>query len=221
MALPAAAHAQAGQQSPALTPDLSLKAKPGSGGRLALTFTGRSRRLLRFVKGKQIYVRCSVVPSTNLLADPPLTSTRRVKKPHGSRLKLRFKALARYDFCMVYSLRQGAFAFVSLTDHGRTYVDYNLRALEIAAALAMIYGESSATGKPPLTDVAVSRLKPLIVALPTRDAVPPRGQIGYWSDGSAIALAAVAADGTRLFYTLDGGSIETQNISQYLAFDAS
>lgn len=207
------AEAQFDRNSNSLKPDTSLKASKGN-GRLTLKFTAASKKKLRRTRGT-LYVRCTVAGSPNFLADGPLGTTRKVAKPKGSTLKLKMKSISRYDLCSVTSLRDGPIAITALTATGELTVERYLRALEVYGAFLLVYGEST-TGKPPVTAAAVAKLGPLIVALPDRNATPPPGKVGYWSDGVDLALVTIAADGTRLFYVLERGQIESQNISVYM-----
>lgn len=207
------AEAQFDRGAASLKPDTSLKASKGN-GRLTLKFTAASKKKLRRTRGT-LYVRCTVAGSPNFLSEGPLGTTRKVGKPKGSTIKLKMRAVSRYDLCSVASLRDGPIAITALTPAGEQTVERYLRAVEVYAAFLLIYGES-ATGKPPLTAAAVAKLGPLLVALPDRNGTPPAGRVGYWSDGVDLVLVNIAADGTRLFYVLEHGQIESQNISVYM-----
>ena len=57
-----------------------------------------------------------------------------------------------------------------------------------------------------------------IVALDGPGASPPRGKVGYWTDGVRDVVAAVSAAGRRLFVEAERDVIRT-NVLGYLAAD--
>jgi hypothetical protein len=77
---------------------------------------------------------------------------------------------------------------------------------EIRAAL-----KSGGTA-PSSTDIA-ARFDESVVALSSRDDIPPSGKVGVWSDGEETIVAAERADdGRRMWVELDGGRLGPHNL---------
>jgi hypothetical protein len=69
-------------------------------------------------------------------------------------------------------------------------------------------------GEPaPSVEAIASLFGPRVVALSSRAAVPPRQQVGVWTDGHAIVAKERAPDGRLLFVTLNGVLIGASNIA--------
>jgi hypothetical protein len=70
----------------------------------------------------------------------------------------------------------------------------------------------------PSSKEIASRFDESVVALESRDAMPPPGKIGVWSGGSQTIVAAERADdGRRMYVTLDRGRIGAHDLDE-LAF---
>ncbi len=96
---------------------------------------------------------------------------------------------------------------VARTALGRTRIDEFGRHFDVTVVFAgaLSFSENGPATIEELQGVLGSD----IVALATRDAVPRRGTVGYWTDGEAILVAAVTRAGIRRFISLDGDVYST------------
>jgi len=84
--------------------------------------------------------------------------------------------------------------------------------------LKEIRAQLKAGGTAPSTAEIASRFDASVVALATRDELPPVGKVGVWSDGAQTIVAAQRADdGRRMYVTLEHGRIGQHNLNE-LAF---
>jgi hypothetical protein len=103
---------------------------------------------------------------------------------------------------------------VARTATGRTRVDEVGRAVDVSIALAAVFAAAEGEGAPAFADVE-RYLGDEVVELPARDAAPPRGVVGYWTDGEAMLVASVTRAGVRRFISFDGDVYSTNLPDQY------
>jgi len=103
---------------------------------------------------------------------------------------------------------------VSFTEAGRRHFEDSAAAFGLA-----LFARSPATFRlrrqpPPLTADELRReFGSRIAALPSRNALPPRGMIGYWADGSDVLLRRVSSSGRRLEIVIGAnGGVRSENI---------
>jgi len=90
---------------------------------------------------------------------------------------------------------------VARTERGRVYLDRFSRAFEIAHV---------ANAEDP------AQLGPDVTVLPSADAAPPAGKVGYFVQGTTKVVAALLEDGTRWFVRTDG-DVTTTNVPDFVA----
>jgi hypothetical protein len=103
---------------------------------------------------------------------------------------------------------------LAFTDAGRRYFEDRAAAYGLA-----LFARSPAMFRlrrhpPPLTVAELRReFGSRIAALPSRDALPPRGMIGYRVDGSNVVLRRVSSSGRRLEIVIGAnGGVRSENI---------
>lgn len=131
-----------------------------------------------------------------------------------------------YDYCEVtgtygryWNDEKGTHELVEVpfTAIGRRYLDDRATARDLAyfvrtktlhrIRLAMHRGEAA-----PSAAELVRLFGPRLVLLASRNATPPAGKIGVWSDGRRIVASELTAGGRRLYVTVRGALIGANNI---------
>jgi hypothetical protein len=103
-------------------------------------------------------------------------------------------------------------AIVAVTPLGRTTVDRLARSVELTAAEAEL---SHLTAVPDRLEGLRSVLDADVVGLASPDASPPPGKLGVYGDPANHTVAALQADGTRVFLRREGDVIST-NVGELL-----
>ncbi len=97
------------------------------------------------------------------------------------------------DYCSVRLKKHHELvALTPVTETGRTYLDELETAVALDAVLS-IGGDGSTTPAP--TPEVVAKGKGSFVALDGPDGSPPKGKLGYWTDGVRVVSAAIEIDG--------------------------
>jgi hypothetical protein len=158
-----------------------------------------SAKTFRAIAGKPALLRCFGAGGGETG-----TSARVPRK----RAPLSFGFVSREDFCMVATrghpsvdgcLRvytQGTWcvrAAAPLTDAGRAYLDDFARTAELSTAFTAT--ESGPDYGRTMLQTLQANVDVEVVGLPTPDAAPPQGSIGYFEEGTTSVIATVLADG--------------------------
>jgi hypothetical protein len=107
---------------------------------------------------------------------------------------------------------------IAFTDVGRRFFDEQAAARDLAfflrtPQLKEIRRTLKRGGTAPGAGAIATRFSTRVVALARRDATPPAGSVGVWSDSrQEIVVAERAGDGRRLYVTLRGGRIGPNNV---------
>ncbi len=103
---------------------------------------------------------------------------------------------------------------VALTDLGRAYIDARSRAIELFLIKSELRFVLDQSDQAPLDNLR-RRIGREIVALPTPDALPPAGSVGFWFEGANYALTALLRDGRPLFARFQDGVYST-NVHEFI-----
>jgi hypothetical protein len=189
-----------------------VTAQQGARGYI-LRFDKRAARTYRRIAGRRIEVGCSTVVSR---AGSFVTNSESGSSARAPRRRGRIRTFVRgpADFCSVRLAgpSRQLVAAAPVTDAGRTYLDELLTASSLMIVFE-ITGDDDAVPAPTATVVTAGR--GLIVALDGPDATPPRGKVGYWTDGVRAVAAAVSRKGRRLFFETERDVVRT-NVLGYL-----
>lgn len=97
----------------------------------------------------------------------------------------------------------------AVTDRGRAYLDRLQRSYEL------FYTDDLASSQP--TEFGLSPIEWLqgalgdVVALPSPDASPAAGKVGFWQEGTSRVVAVLLADGNRRFLRRDADVVSTND----------
>lgn len=224
--------------SPALAADLPVGESRGirivrENKAVTFVFTKPAAHLYKRIAGRLVMVECWVdlrypyhdAGGVSAAFDAPR---------RGSKLRTGFRSASpdRWDYCRVwraaYQVRRRNstrffsarwIASIPITQRGAVYLDERAKARALQGFLDD--GDERPVG--PVTHPTSQQLAGIvvegrrIVALPTPDATPPKGTLGYYSDGGPHAVAAiVSAAGRRLFYEVDADEVVRTNVAYYL-----
>jgi hypothetical protein len=127
---------------------------------------------------------------------------------------IRTGALGRLDLCTITLRRSHELvAAAPITADGRTYLDE----LQTVEGLLLPFALDESTTPPPMAQV-LERGRGYVVALDGPDGTPPRGKVGYWTDGIRAVTAALTRAGRRLFFDTERDVVRT-NVLGYLTAD--
>jgi hypothetical protein len=211
LALPASASADSGPPPPIFPAD-GLHVIHDRHGDAIVRFTGAAAlKKARAWRGKQLQVGCESVTPRSLDSGGIVAGYGGGKAFNGRSLRIGTIGRTR-DYCVVRyerarTDRKEVVAVVPVTADGRAWVT------DLQAVLPLLgIGEPDDTpaGQVPSIDAMVTAWKPLVVALPDPQAMPPAGHVGYWSDGAHHDVLAVAsATGRRLFIESEGDVVRS------------
>ena len=114
---------------------------------------------------------------------------------------------------------------IPLTQRGAIRLDEQDKAsvlLQLEVAVGIIAYRLDLKTFPTPAQVLAGSLRRLpgrrpLVALPTADATPPAGSVGYYSDGQQrAALVILSASGRRLFIEYEGDGVVRTNVAPYI-----
>lgn len=187
-----------------------------------ITFGPRAAKLYRTLAGENARVGCgdpsvrSVgnISSSSSSDGPTIRSSgglwwldRKLPRRRGT---VSFHRAQSADLCFITTDErrsdEGCMPFISdcvrllvaVNDTGRASLDVFARAIELDLAFST-----------PLEDLREDVGANAIVALPAPDAVPAHGQVGVFDDGVTRTVAAMRADGQRLFVSRSAGVFST------------
>ncbi len=208
-----------------------VRARTGRDG-VVVSFSGPGRALFRrAVAGRRVQVTCVRLGHEAL----GLSVTREdgffFRAPR-SRPTLRTGLSGRYDYCEVIrpastrrprrnvtvKLSPAILAAVALTERGTTFLDERERARSLFAlvSLAGFTADRREQGTYPKSAPFVKKIGGPLVALDDPLATPPKGKLGYFSDGERHIAAVTLSDaGRRLFIEYNDDVIAT-NVLEYL-----
>jgi hypothetical protein len=205
-ALPAVASAQLAGEAQGVT---IVNGKQG----YVLRFDKRAAKTYHRIAGRRVEVRCETVsPSAgSLVVDGGSSTEVRAPRRRGG---IRTLTRGRVDYCSVRltSLGRQLVAEAPVTAAGRTYLDE----VETVAVLLLPFDIDEPLAAP--TTKMVAEGHGIIVALDGPDGTPPRGKVGYWTDGTRVVTAAVTRAGRRLFFESEGDVVRT-NVLPYFNAD--
>ena len=202
-------------------------------GRIVVVFTPRAAQLYRRLAGRFVGVEC------HELIDPdggPFQSVGSgytvFRAPRQGR-RLRTGDHARWDYCRVWlearTVRRNGrrerrpralIVSIPLTQRGAIRLDEQAKAsvlLKLEVAVGIIAYRLGLKTFPTPPQVLARTRSPRVVALPTADATPPAGSVGYYSDGQQrAALVILSASGRRLFIGYEGDGVVRTNVAPYI-----
>jgi hypothetical protein len=97
----------------------------------------------------------------------------------------------------------------AVTDRGRAYLDQLQRSYELFYTDSLAFDQPAEFGMAPLEWLQGALGD--VVALPTADASPPAGKVGFWQQGTSHVVAALLLDGKRRFLRRDGDVVSTND----------
>jgi hypothetical protein len=174
--------------------------------------TGTAAKLARFWVGKRLDTTCEKVSHVNTFG----VSAESVAMTRFTGTVVRLGSTAGKDYCVVDHPtpdQQGEpVAIVALTPAGKAWI----QELQLSLVVISAGPEYDGQGPVPTADAVVRSNPKVYVALPTPDAVPPAGKIGYWSDGVQHDVVAMTApSGRRLFLESEADGVIRTNILEY------
>lgn len=206
------------------------------GNHLVVTFTGKAKRLFRFVSGRLISLDCTRLPprpDSLVLFDSDDSGGGQVRVPERRR-PIRTRERARgADFCRLWAHRRRSpsrlyVTSVPLTMDGAVYLDEERRAfylagvLELGRSLAAKGGrEGFAVPADLIADLRREEGFPIkVVALSSAADTPPANTVGYFSDGGTRAgTVTLSAGGRRLLLEVEEEGVIRTNVARYLYGD--
>lgn len=198
-----------------------------NGGGLTVVFSKRAERLYRRIAGKRVTIVCSTTSRGDGFITPSNGTSVNVRAPKLRRPLRTGLVSRRDDYCRLWiakrvvRTRSGTstsgpklVVAIPLTQRGAVHLDEERNAITLFSILihsgvAADNRDWAGTFLP--TDALVRLLRgrgadkpPLdVTALATPADTPPRGSVGYYSDGREHAAAVtVSAAGRRLFFEL-------------------
>jgi hypothetical protein len=214
----AAAPAQASVADQFVPGAEGMRASRSAGGAVQLSFTAKAYSA---VAGRRATVRCVIARDTGVSwSVDTLGVTRTLPR---KRQTVSTGATGKLDLCVLGTRRTSedmpclvvsrsnagpcARNIVVLTDTGRSYLDWLLRAVELerVSFLDQAWGDMEPQGIELMRGV----FGPDVVALPGPDATPPPGKVGYHKLGTVSVVAAQLQDGRRKFVRYDGEVVST------------
>jgi hypothetical protein len=221
LTLPASAAADS-EPPPPIFPADGLHVIHDRYGQSIVRFTGAAAlKKARAWRGKELQVRCQFITPPSLDGGGILEGFAD-RGFNGRSLRIGKIAPGR-DFCVVRHERAGTsatdlVAIVPVTAAGRGWVT-DLQA--VVPLLSIGYPDDTPAGQVPSIDAMVKEWKPLVVALPDPEAMPPAGYVGYWSDGAHHDVLAVASPtGRRLFVESEGDVVRSNMLPFAFFFDS-
>jgi hypothetical protein len=195
-------------------PGLSVHA--GARGVRVLRFGPKAAKLYRTLAGRRATLACgSVVPDDGWLAnDGSMSTTVRLPRRRGPvafpdsgpdadvcAIATKHRAREVGPCSPPSGMKKRCIRVIaSLTAIGRAYLDEKKRTIELfAVTLLLSLGN----------DEARKALAPLLYELPSPDASPPAGKVGYLRSEDGFAAAALLATGARAFMTHQDGVYST------------
>lgn len=199
-------------------------------GAIVVVFTQRAEGLRRRAAGRRVSVYCdsSGEPDENGLSFTDSGGMTYRMPRRGRRLRTgdRTRDL---DLCRVwleprvrrFTRPARLLATIPLNQKGAVYVDE----LERTRALLGLYTVAALLPPPGGALPTPQRLVALVPKLPrtsfsvaalaSPDDTPPAGSLGYYSDGSRVALVVLSRSGRRLFFEYEGDVLRT-NVADYM-----
>jgi hypothetical protein len=193
---------------------LTLNARAGQ-----LRFGAKAAKLYRDLSGRRAVLVCGYWED----GGPDTVITHAVLPRRRSSARLRFGG--RPDVCALATPRRNADqecplmrvenpehctkVIVAMTDRGRVEMDALARSYDLLNADFQLQGYPR-DWMPPLEwlDGSVRST----VALPTPDASPPAGKLGYWHESeTSYAIVTLLADGSRRFLRRSGDVVSTND----------
>jgi hypothetical protein len=215
LAVAAAAASLAGAAPAAAQEEVrGIRAQNAAGGGVTFTFTAQVHRR---IAGLRTIVRCqAAVPGSALLA--PLdragelfADTRTPLKRRS--LRVRHAGGTTFDVCELTALRglkPVRSVTLPLTAAGSAY----LAAKRVGDRLVAVLVVASALGPDGRYPAAADVVAPGLVVLAAPTDSPPAGKVGLYSDAAQhMTVAALTADGRRLYIDANGGVL-TSNVPE-------
>lgn len=199
---------------------------------VVVSFRRAAARRFAVVAGRRVRVRCVNLPPPRLGIRVTEARSETLRAPRRRRPFRAVSVSGRgVDFCEVFRAsfdrkRRGVtqrvparlVASVPLTSRGAVYLDERELAGELSAVVTGVgtLADERRQSTFPTSQEIQARSRGQIVALADPGGTPPKGKLGYYSDGALhVAVVAVSAVGRRLFIELDGDRLAT-NVAEYL-----
>jgi hypothetical protein len=211
-----------------------VRARRGRGG-VVVGFSGPARRLFRpAVAGRRVQVACTRFEGELLGVSVTNKVSTTLRAPRN-RPTLRTGLRGRFAYCEVIRpaftrrpsrnrkvrLPSTTLATDALTERGTVFLDERERAplLFAVVTLAGVTEDLRTRDTYPESGPFVKQLGDPLVVLDDPLATPPKGKVGYFSDGGRhIAVATLSEQGRRLFVDINGDVVAT-NVLEYLDAD--
>ena len=211
-------------------------------GAIVVVFPQRAERLWRRVAGRRVDLAChDLLDADGELFQGVGSGNNVLRAPKRGR-RLRTGDLSRWDYCRLWlqprtvrrngeRLRMGRTLIVSipLTQRAAIHLDEESKAqilLGLGFAAAFIADDLDLETYPTFAQILERAREPRrgqyrLVELPTADATPPAGAVGYYSDGQQhVAMAILSASGRRLFIEYEGDGVLRTNVAGHIYGDS-
>jgi len=203
-----------------------VRARRGRGG-VVVSFSGPARRLFRrSVAGRRVEVTCTRLGRGGLGISLTTDEFGETLRAPRSRPRVRTGLRGRFDYCEVIrpavtrrpsrnqpvKVPATTLATAALTERGTVLLDERSRAVLLSAivTLAEISANERKQHTFPQSGPFVKKLGGRSVVLGDPLATPPRGKVGYFSDGQRhIAVATLSERGRRLFIDVNADVFAT------------
>lgn len=192
---------------------------------LVVRFAPKAAGVYRRLAGRRVRVACGETPPPPEAGDTVTFSTLTARAPRHGRSLVTGLGGRDYDVCLLSTkLARREDVCVAPTDDatgwcvrvvvafnetGRNAIDEEARRFDIAIAYLVAYIASRRSRFPPPFPDVQRYLPNDVTELPSPDASPPLGRVGYWSDGASMTLAVVTRSGVRRFLRRDGDVLST------------